>query len=309
MIPPANWTPEVVAESLKAAAVQWIWSELDPELRHRLYNAAVADSQKFGPDYWSGLVACQRDEALVGVAWVQPHAGRAASVHGPVVSIDDPQLAASLVRFSVEQAARLDIACIQALLPNEYTPQAAALTAAGFHRVADLLYMFSAAGECPAWAPESELQFRTATRAELAIIVEQTYRGSLDCPAVDGLRTIDDVLAGYRATGNVRPEHWQVVSIGKGVGARQIGCLLLADHPETDQMELVYMGIVPEERGRRWGLHLVRQAQWMVRQSGRQRLVLAVDEANHPAVRMYAASGLVTFDRKTLWLHEVAVSR
>jgi ribosomal protein S18 acetylase RimI-like enzyme len=306
---PASWTPEVVAEPQRVGALEMIWSALEPGLRRSLLDAAVADSRKFGSDFWSALVACQQDGAVAGVAWVQPHAGRAASIHGPVVRSDDPCLAASLARFSVEQAKRLDLTCIQALLPIEYTPQAAALTAAGFHGVANLLYMFSAAGDWPTRAPESALHFRPATQAELAKVIEQTYLGSLDCPAVDGLRNLDDVLAGYRATGNYLPENWLIVTVGVGAETRIVGCLLLADHPSTDQVELVYMGILPEARGHAWGSHLVRQAQWLVRQSGRQRLVLAVDEANQPAVRMYAASGLVTFDRKVLWLRDLSGSR
>jgi GNAT superfamily N-acetyltransferase len=308
MNPLENWPLELVAAHRRADALEMIWAGIEPALRESLRNAAVAESHNLGADYWAGLVSCEQDELMQGVAWVQAHAGRVASIHGPVVRGNHPQLAAKLARFGVEASTRLDITCIQALLPIDDAPKAAALTAAGFRHVADLLYLFGAADTWPSRPSESELRFRTATQAELKPLIEQTYRGSLDCPAVDGLRTIEDVLAGYRATGIHQAEHWQVVTIAQGEGTRNVGCLLLADHPAADQMELVYMGIVPEERGRGWGSHLVRQAQWTVHSAGRKRLVLAVDEANQPAVRMYASCGLVSFDRMSLWLHGVAGS-
>src|SRR5690606_30179312 len=99
------------------------------------------------------------------------------------------------------------------------------------------------------------------------------------------------------------------VSIRTGNAAHMVGCLLLADHPATDQIELVYMGMVPEARGHGWGEHVVRQAQWLCRRRGCQRLVLAVDEANDPAVRMYASCGFVSFDRKALWLLPIATKQ
>ena len=76
--------------------------------------------------------------------------------------------------------------------------------------------------------------------------------------------------------------------VARGV---DVGCLLIADWPQNDQWELIYMGVVPEARGRGYGVAVVRQAQWLAGCAGRQRLVLAVDTANEPAMRVYAAAG------------------
>ncbi len=83
---------------------------------------------------------------------------------------------------------------------------------------------------------------------------------------------------------------------------RDIGCLLLADHPESNQWELVYMGLVPEARGRGWGAKIARHAQWEAQRAGRERLVLAVDAANRPAVAMYQQAGLFAWDRRVVLL-------
>lgn len=301
MSQPTDWTPTVVAEPHRAEALNLLWAALEPDVRQHLYGTAVNEGATYGPDYWSALVAYQSGGGLAGVAWVQPQAGRVAILHGPMVNGDCPQLAANLACCSVERAAKLDLTCIQALLPVEYTPQAKALVTAGFQPIAELLYLFCDVVSWPVADDETVLRFRTASHDELAGVVEQTYPGSLDCPALDGLRTMDDILASYRATGSYRPENWQVVSIGSGRDARDLGCLILADHPTTGQVELVYMGIVAEERGNRWGARLVRQAQRMAQLHGRKRVVLAVDQANIPAVRMYAEAGFITFDHKTAW--------
>ena len=104
-----------------------------------------------------------------------------------------------------------------------------------------------------------------------------------------------DVLAGYRATGSHDPQRWLLVRHE----GRDVGCLLLSDYPEQGNVELVYMGVVPEARGEGWGMHIARQAQWLARQAGRPRLVLAVDAANAPALRIYLALGFRPWDRRT----------
>ena len=121
---------------------------------------------------------------------------------------------------------------------------------------------------------------------------------SLDCPHIEPARGIDDVLAGYRATGVFDPARWLIV----GHQGNDVGCVLLADHPQLDQWELIYMGVVPEARGRRFGLGIARHAQWLARQAGRERLTLAVDAANSPALDVYAAAGFVIWDQCHVFL-------
>jgi hypothetical protein len=132
----------------------------------------------------------------------------------------------------------------------------------------------------------------------MARLVERTYQGSLDCPALDGVRRIADVLEGYRAIGIFDPTRWIIARHRE----QDIGCLLLADHPRDHQWELVYMGVVPEARGHGWGVAIARHAQWLARQAGRKRLVLAVDAANLPAIAVYAAAGFVTWDHRSVYL-------
>jgi len=129
-------------------------------------------------------------------------------------------------------------------------------------------------------------------------VLEATYEQTLDCPVLNGVRQIEDVLVGYRSTGAFSPDYWLIVRHG----GKDVGCLLLADHPQHDNIELVYMGVMSSLRGRGWGIQITRQAQWLTRRAGRRRLVLAVDAANTPAVRMYAEAGFQTWDRRSVYL-------
>jgi mycothiol synthase len=81
-----------------------------------------------------------------------------------------------------------------------------------------------------------------------------------------------------------------------------VGCLLMTDYPEQGNCELIYMGVVPEARGHRWGVLISRHAQWVTRNAGRQRLVLAVDAANRPAIGMYSAAAFRAWDRRIVYL-------
>ena len=58
---------------------------------------------------------------------------------------------------------------------------------------------------------------------------------------MNGVRSIDDVLQGYRATGHFDPERWFIVRHQ----GEEIGCLILTDYPEHATWELIYMGLLP----------------------------------------------------------------
>jgi ribosomal protein S18 acetylase RimI-like enzyme len=193
---------------------------------------------------------------------------------------------------------------------------------AAFQPMATLLYLMCLESDLPADCPFGPLEFnpfdaagpgtvrdhpgdgaRVAQdgRDRLAQLVEATYADTLDCPMLNGLRGMEDVLAGYETTGVFDPRRWLIVRHQDC----DVGCLLLADHPQHDNWELVYMGLVPSARGNGWGRAIVRHAQWLTGQAGRQRLVLAVDAANHPAVAMYTCEGFRAFGRRRVYLKAV----
>jgi hypothetical protein len=194
---------------------------------------------------------------------------------------------------------------IQALLATDAGLAADRVRMANFEHVADLLYLVSPASAFPTAAPDEGLQydaFTPAAESRFADIVERTYRDTRDCPRLNNVRPTGEVLEGYRAVGDFDPANWL---IAKDRGT-PVGCLIVASHTKERIWELVYMGIVPEARGHGFGLALARQAQWMARRAGVERLVLAVDAANEPALRGYAAAGFVAWDRRSVFLKLLA---
>jgi ribosomal protein S18 acetylase RimI-like enzyme len=113
-------------------------------------------------------------------------------------------------------------------------------------------------------------------------------------------------LAGYKAVGIYDASRWFLVIQSEGEGnVRDVGCLLLTEHPAEKNWELIYFGVVPLARGARLGIEIVRHAQWLMRQSRAERLVLAVDAANSPAIAVYAAAGFEAWDRRSVFLRKL----
>ena len=128
-----------------------------------------------------------------------------------------------------------------------------------------------------------------------------SYQQTLDCPALSGLRDVDDVIAGHQAVGIFDPQLWSVVvengrplwlpAAGGGTAARAL--------------ELVYLGLSPEKaRGRGFGA----KASLMEPRAGGHAarrhfavMSLAVDEKNVPALALYRRCGYRRV-RRAAWL-------
>lgn len=226
----------------------------------------------------------------------------------PAIAADETQTAIHLRMLGEQILVQLQseqIPYLQSLIAEDQPLHAARLATAGL-KCAGRLAFFGATTEAPKLleTPEdlaSNLQLMSASQLSdgaFAALVKQTYVGSLDTPLVDGLRDVRDVLAGYRAVGTSGDQHWYVARDSQG----EVGCLLLAEHAAAAQMELVYLGIVPTARGRRYGDELARSAKRIAREQGFSIVVLAVDLANDPAIGVYARCGFSQLTTRSLWI-------
>lgn len=191
-------------------------------------------------------------------------------------------------------------ALLQTLIHTDDADSARVLTAGGFQHLADLEFQSATCSDAAATGSD-ELEFplvANAEREQLARLVDASYTGTLDCPALNGVRTGVEVLDEYDLIGAPRSDRWCWVRHGN----ENVGCLLLADHPEQDQAELVYMSLLPVARGRGWGATVARQALAIAASWQRSRVVLAVDAANHPARRIYDAAGFAPFAVRAAWI-------
>jgi ribosomal protein S18 acetylase RimI-like enzyme len=253
------------------------------------------------------LARAYRGEKMVAAALAQRLPGRTAALFPPQFAPGTCESVAAELLAALEtplQAAGVQL--VQALLAPDQCREQARLLAAGYTQAATLWYMAcetgqrrpSAGGGAAALAWE---QADPRDPQRLMRIVEATYEGTLDCPLLNGMRSTSDVLEGYRAVGMHRPELW-LIAQSEG---RNAGCLLMADHPEQEQLELIYFGVVPEARGKGWGRAIVEHALGLAQRCGRKRVVLAVDAANRPAIQLYEQTGFFCWDQRVVWMKQL----
>ncbi len=278
-----------------ADALRLVFSGL-PEGQDVEYVRTVAAAMQSGEIEATGLFEARREQQRVGAAWFQVLGGGAALVWPPRLVPGEPaETASRLMGAGCAWLTEARVVTANAILANVAPEDDRILRAAGFTPLASLLYMACEDSVFPEEPPQGRLEFEPWQSSEvdrLARLVQVTYEGSLDCPAGDDPRGPEEVLEGYRAAGVFSADHWLFVRRE----GRDVGCLLLADHPAAGNMELVYLGVVPSSRGQGFGWEICRHAQWLARRAGRSRLVAAVDSTNLPAVRMYAAAGFSVWD-------------
>ena len=179
----------------------------------------------------------------------------------------------------------------QALVDPPDTDGRALYASQRFAEMAELLYLQAAIRRTAPPQLSQGLVWQTytnETHERFARAIVESYQQSLDCPALNGLRTVEDIIAGHRASGEFDPRFWFVLTDGSA----PLGVLLLNRVPRTDAAELVYFGLAPQARGRGLGDMMLRQGMWAVRQMNLARLTLAVDARNTPALKLYYRHGL-----------------
>jgi ribosomal protein S18 acetylase RimI-like enzyme len=287
----------------ESPALELLFAALDPAERVRRTSQWRTPFPN-GPI--EGLWAAWRGRRMVGAMRAQVQPGRTAFVAAPRIAADEPpNTACELLASVVEALPAAGVQVAQVLLESDHGPDVELMCRGGFRHVSDLLYLVSTSRAFPQNLPAEHLEFLEycAERHErLARVVERTYVDSLDLRSVDGVRTTEDVLEGYRSAGDFDPARWLLV---RSDGA-DVGCLLLSadarDGDDSGPWELTYMGVVPEARRRGFAVSMARHAQWLAWHAGCNRLVLAVDADNAPAIAAYAACGFVSWDRRSVFL-------
>jgi mycothiol synthase len=288
-------------EALALAAQAW------PEAERAGYWQAIRSLVSQGEGDRAVLLAARAADRLLAAQVAQVLPGSVAVVWSPQfeTTIPSEQLhlaAAMFARMNHElQKAGAQMAQAFVVAGNEVNSRLFSI--GGFSKAADLLYLAAEVnGETKRPALPFDLEAFTPQHEKRWLeLIDRTYTGTLDCPLIDGLRKTEDVFAGYRAVGEFRPELWHI-AVHNGVN---VGCLLVNLHPDVGHAEIVYVAVVPEVRGRGWGLALTRHAQWLASQTKSQRLVLAVDAANEPAIRLYSKAGFDVFDRRAVWIQSL----
>lgn len=248
---------------------------------------------------WDGnrMVASALVIAAAGRTAMMFLSPRAASAGGV-----DPR--GDLVRTAVAGRDPEAVRMIQCLLDPGQHLEKRALIAGGFHELATLLYLQRTADMPPCELEVGGLgltvrHWSDGHRSRFAQAIAESYVDTLDCPGLIGVRPIEDVIEGHRKTGLFHPDFWFVLHHDDEPAA----VLLVNEVAQHGAHELVYLGVCPAWRGRGLGKRLLRHALGLTQRAGSARMLLAVDEANKPALRLYRSMGFQSTGRKTAMIH------
>ena len=216
---------------------------------------------------------------------------------------------APVVREASAESLRDGVSFVQSLVAPTRSEDTAMLAAAGFRRLAELVYMHLDLRSAAA-AQTGELDGQVVWRsygqfgeAELADAIARTYEQSLDCPGLYGLRKLPEVIEGHKASGLFSPKSWWIAEMSD----QAAGVALINDSSSSPgDAELVYMGVARPWRGRGLGRALVDRAIEWGRRGRREFLTVAVDSGNVHARRVYDAAGFRETDRRLAFIFSAA---
>ena len=209
-------------------------------------------------DIW----VCQSDGRVLWAALPVVNPGRTVLYFGTSALLMGPNMAA--MDLGIEAICRhyetKDVQLAQVLLEPEDEVTIAAYGQHRFERMAELHYLQRSVRRTPrpAGLPgEFRIEnYSNQTHDAFAAGIITSYELSLDCPPLNGMRKVEDIVAGHKAAGVFDPNDWFVVLHGN----QPIAVLLLSMTHQLDGMELVYLGLSPAARGKGLGNYLMQLA-------------------------------------------------
>jgi ribosomal protein S18 acetylase RimI-like enzyme len=238
-----------------------------------------------------GAMLCQAMAGANGLLWPPNPAPGAPA--GPVAD--------ALVRHAAGWLRSSGVKLAQAFVPEADEALTDPLPRNGFPHVTDLVHLRNDLDPAdPPAADAGPFRWRTYARCDADRFhrtLLATYEDTLDCPEINGARSLDEVLAGLRSDG-FDPDRWWLLERG----GEPVGVLVLSAPAGAAAWELAYLGVVPAARGTGCGRALVARALAAARAGGAGGLSLFVDARNAPALRLYRAAGFHVCDRWKVFL-------
>lgn len=255
--------------------------------------AEVEESSRRGQLCLDGLLLAERDGEPAGAILYAIQPDGTAFVWPPAIGeqADADDVADALmqvVRCRTDGAGAWMAQCI---LEKSCHHARGMLERNGFPHLADLHYLEKLLGgplPQPAGRDLDVLSFDPEINLEcFAAVVERTYQGTLDCPGLSNARSGAQALESHQTAGEFDASRWKIYR----AGGRDVGVLLMSEHAEQNAWEVVYMGVVPEARGRGYGRDMLICGLREARAAGRGSVMLAVDGRNKYARAVYDELG------------------
>jgi ribosomal protein S18 acetylase RimI-like enzyme len=295
-------TPDPARPDELPAAFALIFQHLgDADRRERVGRAqALVEQGELDP---RGVLVARGPEELLAALVCATVPGAGALIWPPASKASSrPEVEDALVQRACTwlrgQGARL----AQCLLPPVEAHLADPLLRNGFTQVTHLAYLEHDLAASTFLHPSSERlrvePYDPDRPDEFHRTLQASYEQTLDCPEVNGVRAIDEVIAGHRAQGRFDPSWWWLAHHD----GTPVGILLLIEQADPGEWEVAYMGIVPAARRRGFGQELLLKGMRELRLAGARRVLLSVDERNRPAWDLYRAVGFLPYDSRVVYL-------
>jgi len=197
---------------------------------------------------------------------------------------DEADAIGSLIEKAIEWLSSTNMRLAQTVMPVKHHLLEKAFSIGGFHRLAILNYMertrFSAKSTRNSIDHVRFVPMTEYGDEVLGGVMQETYRHSLDCPKIHGLRRVQDIIDGHRGHAPYNAQLWCIAEVER----KHAGVLLLNHASISKCIELAYIGVVPCARRQGVGDACMHHAVELSRKLGEPRITLAVDASNSPAI-------------------------
>lgn len=293
-------------------------SHLEPlELKQRIGASMTAYGRGLLP--LEGILQARRGKELCGAIFSMYRSDGTVIFWPPGTLRDEPLSTYTVLLEGMERYCLKVNSTMQLLFVDDsqiVDPEL--LSGFGLKYLSDLLYMIATEDRFPKLPLRKKLSFHPLFESEpnepenpISIseipktiyteyreLVDRTYLETKDFPELIGVCPTEEVLKGYREDCVFRAELWQFIRMED----RNIGALILSDHPEDNFLELTYMGLVPEVRGKKLAREIVEHALCTAGELGRRFVLVSVDAQNESAYLAYRNRGFRTWDRKSIYM-------
>ena len=281
---------------LRHEAILSLSAAHDPKNQSALAQAINLMLERPDADWRGLLIKPNGKKTLSGAIWVEVLSRKEAYLWLPHTGSDAaPELLDAAIGWASQQGLKI----IKTVITQDSPATAALLEESGFPNVVTLNYMSATTQAIPN-ATENHADFvhiKEVAPERLEAIFRQIEHSSMDCSELQGILTPQEALQGFYRQDIHAPEQWYLVRYE----TEDAGLLLLAPHPEANNWELMYMGLTPGWRGYGLGKQVVNEALRKAKEAGMGEVILAVDQRNIPAHRLYENHGFET--RVTCTVH------
>ncbi len=248
-------------------------------------------------------VLCLENDSLTVVCLWVPNPGKTATCYLPPTRYLQGQerQTATCLQTALSGATAAGMKMIQGVFDAGDKSLQGIYQAAGYDRLAILQFMMhSARWDMPVMHLPNGYHLETYRPANHELFkqaIGASYEQTLDCQKMAGLRSLDDVILGHQHAGTFDPELWFVLVYE----SRGVGVLLLTANHALKSLDVTYLGLALPHRGRHLGCFFMTRIKKAMRLISARASLLAVDEANIPAVALYQHAGYRPKQRREVY--------